>query len=271
MADRLAKYGGVDMWQQWAMRWRTAIVVLLGLFLMLACVQVQAVPSQNSSSLPVFHNIKSIKKLKSKFIAYMLPLIKRENSRIYQQRQYLLSLDALPSLSEQQQDDVIKVAHSYGLTHLQPPITDKAWQTILARVDVVPVSMTIAQAANESNWGRSRFARKGNNLFGQWCFSKGCGLVPSRRPDGEIHEVRRFSSPLSSIQSYFRNLNTQRSYASFRKMREQLRENNQSLLGLVLSKGLSRYSSKGKQYITLIQNIIRSNNLTAYDKHRHAA
>lgn len=115
------------------------------------------------------------------------------------------------------------------------------------------------QAANESAWGQSRFAQQGNNLFGQWCFSEGCGLVPSQRGSDADHEVRTFDSINDSVASYLHNLNTSHAYADLRDIRADLRANNQPFDALMLAEGLSQYSTRGEEYVEEIQMMIRSN------------
>ncbi len=114
--------------------------------------------------------------------------------------------------------------------------------------------MVLAQAADESAWGRSRFALFGHNLFGQWCFLPGCGIVPKRRPKGAHYEVQRFNNENEAIASYFHNLNTGKSY---RMLRAQSRKNNKPLSGITLAQGLNHYSSRGIKYVREIQQIIR--------------
>ena len=117
----------------------------------------------------------------------------------------------------------------------------------------------MAQAANESAWGLSRFAQKGNNLFGQWCFKKGCGIVPGQRNAGANHEVRKFASINDSVASYMHNLNTGRAYKDLRKLRATLRSTNAAVDGHTLAKGLIKYSSRGKAYVKEIQSMIKTN------------
>lgn len=136
---------------------------------------------------------------------------------------------------------------------------------LLRRVDIVPPSLALAQAANESAWGTSRFAREGNNLFGQWCYTPGCGLVPMRRELGGRHEVKRFDWPYDSVASYVHNLNTHPAYRGFRQTRESLQDESQTLSGLALLDGLRSYSERGPEYLTAIRNIIVKNDLQSRD------
>jgi Bax protein len=130
---------------------------------------------------------------------------------------------------------------------------------------VIPPSLVLAQAANESAWGTSRFARRGNNLFGQWCFSQGCGLVPRGRVEGASHEVASFSSPYRSVRSYIQNLNRHPTYQLLRDIRLKARNRDDIASGPSLAAGLLGYSERGEDYVEEIRNMIRHNNLDYYD------
>ncbi|MDX8381543.1 MAG: glucosaminidase domain-containing protein, partial [Ghiorsea sp.] len=133
------------------------------------------------------------------------------------------------------------------------------WAALLKRVDTVPLELVLSQAANESAWGTSRFARKANNLFGQWCFTKGCGLVPSRRNAGSTHEVAAFKSPQLSVRSYLRNLNTGRVYKDLRTIRAQKRAQGKTATAFELAEGLNKYSERGQAYVKEIRSMIKYN------------
>ncbi len=133
------------------------------------------------------------------------------------------------------------------------------WAVLKRRVDAVPVDLVLVQAANESAWGTSRFAREGNNLFGQWCFRPGCGMVPEGRPDGATYEVAAFDSINESIRSYLNNLNTGRVYGDLRKIRAQCRNEGRDPQATELAKGLKSYSERGMAYVTEIRAMLRHN------------
>ena len=137
---------------------------------------------------------------------------------------------------------------------------------MLRRVDIIPVSLALAQGANESAWGTSRFAQQGNNFFGQWCFKKGCGIVPSGRDDGKIHEVADFRSPSDSVESYMLNINRHNAYKPLRKIRASLRTEDKPISGLALTWGLNRYSERGKEYGAELRSMINFNALSQYDQ-----
>ena len=126
---------------------------------------------------------------------------------------------------------------------------------------MIPNSLALVQAANESAWGTSRFARDANNYFGQWCFTRGCGLIPANRIEGAHHEVQRFSSPKESVASYLNNLNTHNAYAQLRSIRSNAVKNGEPITGYLLAAGLGKYSERGEAYIEEIRTMIRVNHL----------
>ena len=141
----------------------------------------------------------------------------------------------------------------------------ETWQRLLKRVDVVPPALALAQGANESGWGRSRFAREGHNYFGQWCFSPGCGIVPKARAEAARHEVARFASPAASVRAYLHNINTHAAYRRLRELRAQIRDRKTLLTGERLATGLGDYSARGMAYVEEIRRMIRQNRLTRFD------
>ncbi|MCH2098860.1 MAG: glucosaminidase domain-containing protein, partial [Pseudomonadales bacterium] len=147
----------------------------------------------------------------------------------------------------------------------QGPIPMERLDELLACVDVIPPSLVLAQAATESAWGTSRFARKANNLFGEWCFTAGCGLVPNHRSQGATHEVERFATVSASIDSYFHNLNSHPAYAELRAIRARAREAAATISGADLAAGLMLYSERGEDYVDELRQIIRVNDLGRFD------
>ena len=131
------------------------------------------------------------------------------------------------------------------------------------RMDIIPTSLVIAQAAKESGWGTSRFALKGNAMFGQWTYGKD-GIKP-KDSKGKDHKVLAFPMLRSSIMAYQRNLNTHRAYGEFREKRADLRESNKKISGLDLVNYLESYAATGKEYVKILTNIISQNKLTDFD------
>jgi len=214
-------------------------------------------------------NAESIKQKKLSFFEYVYPLIESENISILKNRKQLIAIKqtllANNPLQSSEQDLLIALMKKYKLTKRQDSTVALVDQ-LLIKIDVIPPSLALAQSANESAWGKSRFARQANNYFGQWCFSKGCGIVPKQRSANSRHEVRRFDSVQSSVRSYIKNINTTRPYSELRKMRHKLRLNNHNPDGHKLAEGLLRYSSRGMDYVKEIRAMIRQNKLIKYDQ-----
>ncbi len=195
---------------------------------------------------------------KQQFFAFMKPRVEQENKRITEQRKQLLKLQDKKQLSRSDMQWLQTLAKEYEV-NIDEQLTPKQWQRLKARVDVIPLEMALVQAANESAWGTSRFARKGNNYFGQWCYEKGCGIVPEQRAAGATHEVRSFSDARESVDAYMNNINTTRAYAEFRNLRQQSRNKGRALNAEKLVLGLKSYSERGMDYVKTIQAMIRSN------------
>lgn len=201
------------------------------------------------------------------FIHRINQAVQKADSVILQQRQQLLNLYAWSQhhpLNAQQKHSLENLAKQYKLSHFR--FSNKDFAQLIKRVDIVPASLAIAQAINESGWGHSRFAKQGNNYYGQWCYTKGCGMVPKQRAAGKIHEVRKFPSLQASVNSYIHNLNTHYTYKNFRDARHQLRLKKQALHGKYLIRSLSMYSQRRETYIRFITNIINQYHLGKFDR-----
>lgn len=213
---------------------------------------------------PDFSQYEAGPERKQAFFSYFLPIVQQVNQDILATRNELLDLRDKSSLSSSQESYVREVAEAFGLTGFE--FTDADWATLLRRVDVVPPSLALAQAANESAWGTSRFAVEGNNYFGQWCFQPGCGIVPARRDSGKTHEVAEYRSPEVSVENYVRNLNQHNAYRQLREIRARLRRSEEPISGVALAGGLSKYSERGQDYIDELRQMIRFNELGEYDE-----
>ena len=143
-------------------------------------------------------------------------------------------------------------------------VVNKDLLTLKIRMDEVPVSMAIAQAAKETGWGTSRFAQEGNALFGQWTWS-GEGIKPAGAEDGTTHKVMKFVVLQASVKAYQRNLNTHSTYKNFRKARAEMRDKKRELDSLILTEYLDKYAETGKDYVRILQQIIKQNQLTDFD------
>jgi Bax protein len=143
-------------------------------------------------------------------------------------------------------------------------VNSKDLSVLKVRMDEVPVSLAIAQAAKETGWGTSRFAQEGNALFGQWTWS-GEGLKPKEADENKGHKVMKFNVLQASVRAYQRNLNTHSSYENFRLARAQLRDAGKKLDSIILSQFLDNYAETGDQYVEVLQKIIKQNNLKDFD------
>lgn len=220
--------------------------------------------SAPTRAMPDFGSMRDVKTKKAAFFEYMKSVIDAENRKIAADRLRIKQLSRKATLNKTDKAWLTSMAKKYRLS-LAKKLTPQWYTALLERVDTLPVSLALAQAANESAWGTSRFARKGNNLFGQWCFSKGCGLVPMQRNKGASHEVRKFDSVAASVAACFLNLNSHTRYAGLRALRARARREDQPVTGIYLSPGLVRYSRRGEAYVRELVAIITGNGLEKYD------
>jgi Bax protein len=218
---------------------------------------------------PDFASVESIDVKKQQFFDYLEDYIIAENIRISRDRAqlepYVEIANSGAEFSDREREWILELADYYRVE--TEGLSDRAIANeLFLRVDEIPVSLALAQAANESAWGTSRFALQGNNIFGEWCFNEGCGIVPRRRASGASHEVQTFESIAESIASYFLNINTNNSYQYLRELRADMRKRGQDLDPMVLAMGLGRYSQRGDHYVDEVQNIILQNDLRNRDK-----
>lgn len=215
-----------------------------------------------TAALPDFSSITDVKEKKEAFFEFLLPLVYEANARIMKERKLVMKWQKGKRLTTAEKKTLANIKTKYRVT------TDdiEEQKTLLSRrILLIPPSIVLAQAANESAWGTSRFAREGNNLFGQWCFSVGCGIVPGERNHRSKHEVKVFKSPFYSVSSYMRNLNSHEQYQDLRLIREKALPDYESIDGLQLAEGLLGYSERREEYVVEIQQMIRSNNLQDLD------
>ena len=201
--------------------------------------------------------IENIKQKKNLFIQIVLPLILKENTQIRLDRKKLFVILNKSNNSEDEKKWLNMKFKQYG-------VKSKDLFTLKIRMDEVPISLAIAQAAKETGWGTSRFALEGNALFGQWTFS-GEGLKPLAIDGDKTHKVMKFQILQASIRAYQRNLNTHSSYKKFRKLRALARENNEKLDSLILADSLDKYAATGKEYTEILKKIIKQNALKDFD------
>ena len=201
--------------------------------------------------------IENTSKRKEFFIQIVLPLILKENSNIKIDRKRLFSIINKSNNTVLEKKWLEKKYKQYG-------VPSRDLSTLKIRMDEVPVSLALAQAAKETGWGTSRFAQEGNALFGQWTWS-GEGLKPKDADKSEGHKVMKFNVLQASVRAYQRNLNTHSTYKDFRQERAKLRDKGEPLDSMILSKFLNKYAETGDQYVEVLQKIIKQNNLQDFD------
>ena len=201
--------------------------------------------------------IENTKKRKEFFIQIILPLILKENNNIRVDRKRLFNIINKSNNTELEKKWLSQKYKQYG-------IPSKDLSVLKIRMDEIPVSLAIAQAAKETGWGTSRFALEGNALFGQWTWS-GEGLKPKESEKSEGHKVMKFNVLQASVRAYHRNLNTHSSYQEFRFARAKLRDQGKELDSLILSEFLNEYAETGEKYVEVLQQIIEQNNLKDFD------
>ena len=206
----------------------------------------------NSERAPDFEKITDVKARKKAFFGYLLPEVQRQNSEIIELRNRIKD--------ERMSDNKMTALKKYYKFKDDASIED-----LLSSVDIVPTSLVLAQAAYESSWGRSRFAKYYHNYFGLWCFKKGCGVVPLRRDKKATHEVAKFASLSKGIAYYIRSINRNSAYETLRKIRKHKRDTQQPITGMGLAEGLENYAEIGYDYVETVQSIIKYNKLEQYD------
>jgi len=229
-----------------------------GVHLSVPRLDISAVPGEQSIPL-------TVQRKKALFFRMLLPLVVAENQYLSDLRAALVTLFDNRSLIAQAENQswLIQLMKEYKV---KGNVADsRVQQQLLQRIDVIPVSLVLAQAANESGWGTSRFVRQGNNLFGEWTYEESQGLIPLQRQDGKRHLVRVFASLRESVRAYLKNLNSGAAYDSLRLIRSRMRKNNQTLDSQQLAAGLELYSERGQDYIEGIRRLIVKNKLVELD------
>ncbi|MCC5856614.1 MAG: glucosaminidase domain-containing protein [Ectothiorhodospiraceae bacterium] len=203
----------------------------------------------------------TVEERKTLFLQSLLPLLLMENARLRRLRSRLETVFANGELEPDSRawQEVATLLHRYQLSG--DPNAPEVRRRLLRRVDEVPVDMALAQAANESGWGTSRFAQQANNLFGVWTWDAEQGLEPENRSEGARHYVRVFPDLQASVRNYVYTLNVGDAYRDLRLLRERRRREGRPLHGLELAQGLTRYSERGEAYVQEVQRMIRSNGL----------
>lgn len=216
-------------------------------------------------AIPDFRVYTNVVEKKKAFFQYLLPEVIRQNERILSERNFIVALqnewlmanknESAITTMRLQRIKVLAKKYYVDFTGLH----DKFFERMLINVDVIPYELVLVQAANESAWGTSRFAREGFNFFGMWCFRKGCGFVPRRRDDDRDHEVEKFSSLSAGVTKYMNTLNRHFAYEDLRYIRAVFRGTQKPVTAELLAEGLLHYSERGQAYVEELQAMIRVN------------
>ncbi len=211
-----------------------------------------------------YYDIKDSKKQKKEFIKLLLPLAEKSDANIKKERAFVIRFfenAGKNSFRELDELSLAKLIHLYKKYKIHNLFDGHEY---LKKIDTVPISLTIAQAAAESGWGKSRFVLEANNIFGEWTYS-GKGIVPINRAEGKIHTLRIFKTLQDSVNAYMLNLNKHKAYRSFRDQRERARKRGIIFDGLMAAKTMLYYSQRRGKYVRFLENIIKSNHLLYYD------
>jgi Bax protein len=216
--------------------------------------------NMHDNLLPDFSAIADVKTRKKAFFDLLRPAAVAQNNQILASREIidhaLSDLELGYKLSSEKRGLVVNILKDYRLA---TEINEANLKTSLMHIDTLPIAMVLTQAANESGWGTSRFAREGLNFFGLWCFKKGCGIVPNRRNAGSNHEVAAFDSLEEGIAAYFKNMNTHMAYQELRQIRQNHRDEDQLVLAHKMIHGLMSYSERGQDYIDELDKMMITN------------
>ena len=204
------------------------------------------------------NSISSTQLKKDTFIKIVLPLVLAENDKIIADRQKLESLIKKKMTNDKEKEWLRLKLREYK-------VKNSDFKNLLEKIDIIPTSIALAQAAKESGWGTSRFALEGNAIFGQWTWN-GKGIEPQEKVEGKNHKILKFPILRASVKAYITNLNTHKGYKNFRKKRSKLRNKNANISGLDLIHELDNYAETGKEYTRTLEKIIVQNNLSDFEE-----
>ena len=205
-------------------------------------------------------NLQSVQLKKETFIKIVLPLVVAENEKILDDREKLNSLSKKKYTSDTEKQWLRQKLLEYK-------VKKGNLDELMLKMDLIPVSIALAQAAKESGWGTSRFALEGNAIFGQWTWD-GQGIAPLKRDGDKNHKILKFPILRASVKAYKNNLNTHKSYSKFREKRKLLRDKNKDITGLDLTDTLKNYAQTGSEYTKILNQIITQNRLTDFERVR---
>ena len=207
-----------------------------------------------------FNLISSTKDKKSLFIRSLLPLIISENNKIIEANKRIKKIDN-NTFEYIARDDALWLKKQF----IKYKVKSHHIDDLIAKVDIIPVSIALAQAAIESGWGTSRFVSEGNALFGQWSWFKDSGIIPKKRDSDETYEIKSFENLRQSVAAYMKNLNSHNNYSEFRAIRNNYRINNSKINSIKLIKYLSSYA-ENTEYSKILEKIIKKNDLQEFDQ-----
>ena len=202
-------------------------------------------------------NLQSVQLKKETFLKIVLPLVVAENEKILDDREKLKNLIEKKFTSDAEKQWLRQKLLEYK-------VKKSDLKELMLRMDMIPVSIALAQAAKESGWGTSRFALEGNAIFGQWTWD-GQGIAPLKRDGDKNHKILKFPILRASVKAYKNNLNTHKSYSKFREKRQQLRSKNKNITGLSLTDTLKNYAQTGSEYTRILNQIITQNRLSDFE------
>ena len=222
---------------------------------------------EESIPLPDFSSFKNVKEKKEQFFQFMLPKIRLANTKIRAER------SRLKDIFDRNKDELFlndADRKFLGTLKLKYKISEElgaldSINALLTKIDEVPASLVLAQSANESGWGTSRFAIEARNMFGIWCFREGCGIKPLQRAAGKKYEVAKYETIQASVEAYMLNINSHPAYRELRRIRSEARADNRYLSGMALAEGLETYSARGEDYVREIKQLIRVNKLQRFN------
>jgi len=220
------------------------------------------------SSLPSdFDQLQDVKLKKKLFYLITLPIIHESNRLILEDREMIINIEKKflrKTLNENEVNETVRLAVKYKLDY--STIDLKLFRDLKQRINIIPVSLALAQAIVESGWGQSRFALEGNALYGQWTTNEQKGIIPEDRDEDKTHAVRKFENLQQSVQAYMHNINTHRAYYSFRVVRRIAERVQYTDPISAKVKFLAAYAEIGQEYVDKLELIIESNKLREFDR-----
>ena len=220
------------------------------------------------SSLPSdFDQLQDVKLKKKLFYLITLPIIHESNRLILDDREMVINIEKKflrADLNENEVNETVRLAVKYKLDY--STIDLKLFRDLKQRINIIPVSLALAQAIVESGWGQSRFALEGNALYGQWTTNEQKGIIPEDRDEDKTHAVRKFENLKQSVQAYMHNINTHRAYYSFRVVRRIAERVQYTDPISAKVKFLAAYAEIGQEYVDKLELIIESNKLREFDR-----